>query len=312
MSSIVTTRAHICVVCGSRESDLVATGTDYQYKTTAQLFKWYCCKGCKHFFINPIPDENSLNIIYPSTLKNYEDFDIHPSIAFKVKSWLDGIQLRRLALRAGEDGRLLDVGCAAGMLLDIARLHCPNLKTLHGLEISEEASISAVRKGYFVYHSTIENTNLPANFYDIIFMQQVIEHVHNPRAVLEKLRQSLRHGGCLVIETPNLGSWDQSFFNSGYWEGYHIPRHFNLWTIEGMKKMINEAGFSDFSYRKRIKPVHWTLSLQNWAINTKKPSWVVKFFDLRNLFLLIVFGLVDFFQLILFDKASDIQYLATK
>lgn len=57
---------------------------------------------------------------------------------------------------------------------------------------------------------------------------------------------------------------------------------------------------------------YWTLSLQNWAINTKKPSWVVKFFDLRNLFLLIVFGLIDFFQLILFDKASDIQYLAKK
>jgi SAM-dependent methyltransferase len=198
------------------------------------------------------------------------------------------------------------------MLLDVVKATCPNLSVLHGLEISEAAAIGAKRKGYEVKISTIESATLPSDYYDLVTMQQVIEHVHDPRAVLNKLRSTLRKGGRLVMDTPNLGSFDQIVFSNGYWEGYHIPRHFNLWTVDGMRRMLSEVGFSSVAIRKRIKPVHWTLSLQNWAIGTKKPRVLVNFFDLRNPLLLVTFGVMDVAQWALFGKASDIQYIATK
>jgi SAM-dependent methyltransferase len=198
------------------------------------------------------------------------------------------------------------------MFLDVARRYCPNIETLHGLEISEAAATAARRKGYEVQIATVETADLRPDFYDLIVLQQVIEHVHEPRAVVARLRDALRPGGRLVLETPNLGSWDHALFRRGYWEGYHPPRHFNLWTPDGMRRMLNEAGFSRVTFSRRIKPVHWTLSLQNWAIATRKPAALIGFFDLRNPLLLALFGAVDVVQLALFSKASDIQYVATK
>lgn len=309
----VPTRVHDCVVCGSGGGTVVATGTDYQYRTTSQRFDWRRCDRCGHYRIDPIPTEDALSTIYPDDLKNYESFDAKPGLAFRVKAKLDGRRLRRLTHDIPQGGRVLDVGCAAGMLLDVVKQCCPNIEVLHGLEISEAAAAGAVRKGYEVSISTIEAAELPPDYYDLIVLQQVIEHVHDPRVTLAKLRSALRDGGRIVLETPNLGSLDHKLFNRhAYWEGYHVPRHFNVWTPDGMRRLLADAGYSDFSCTKRIKPVHWTLSLQNRAIATGKPRSVVRFFDLGNPLLLGVFGVVDVAQLALLRKASDIQYVATR
>jgi len=310
--SMVPTRANHCVVCGDKAHTVVATGTDYQYGTTDQCFDWCRCNQCGHFYIDPLPTEAALSVIYPDNLKNYEEYDLKPGLAFRIKARLDGARLRTLANPLKPGARFLDVGCAAGILLDVAKRYCPNIQVFDGLEISQAAAARARSKGYKVYIATIETAPLPEDYYDLIVMQQVIEHVHDPSAVLVKLRSALRRGGRLVMETPNLDSWDHSVFSRGFWEGYHIPRHFNLWTNEGMRRMALAAGFSDLQYKKRIKPVHWSVSLQNWAVGTHKPDALVKFFDLRNPLLLAVFGAVDVVQLALFGKASDVQYIAVK
>jgi len=72
------------------------------------------------------------------------------------------------------------------------------------------------------------------------------------------------------------------------------------------------TAFADVAYRKRIKPVHWTISVQNWAIATSKPKVVVDCFDLRSVLPLMFFGVVDVLQLGLQGKSSDIQYVATR
>lgn len=90
----VPTRPHACVVCGSQEHAVIATGTDYQYATTTQPFDWCECAGCKHLYINPVPTEDALRLIYPDTLKNYADFDANPGLAFRVKAYLDGRRLK--------------------------------------------------------------------------------------------------------------------------------------------------------------------------------------------------------------------------
>ncbi len=307
---MIPTRPHACVVCGSREHVVVASGTDYQYGTTDQVFNWCKCR-CGHHYIDPLPSEAALSTIYPDTLKNYADFDADPGLAFRVKGFLEGRQVKRLAARVPEGGRLLDVGCAAGMFLDVVKRNCPNITVLEGLEISRAAAERATAKGYKVYISTIEQADLPESYYDLICLQQVIEHVHDPRAVLTKLRRSLRPGGSVILETPNLESWDHALFRGGFWEGYHIPRHFNLWTAEGMARMLREVGYAEVCTKKRIKPVHWTLSLQNWAIGTHKPQPVIDFFNLKNPLGLVLFGGLDVLQLGLFGKASDIQYVAS-
>src|SRR5262245_19311975 len=116
----VPTRPNRCVVCGENAHTVVATGTDYQYGTTNLTFHWCRCNRCGHFYIDPIPTEAALSVIYPNNLKNYEEYDDRPGLAFRVKAMLDGRRLNSVASHLQPGARLLDVGCAAGILLDVA------------------------------------------------------------------------------------------------------------------------------------------------------------------------------------------------
>ncbi len=313
MKNKVQTKKNSCVVCGNNVSKVVCTGTDYQYSTTKQLFNWKKCNACDHHYIDPIPSVASLSIIYPRALGNYDDFDSSPGLAFKVKAVLDGTRIKKLSKHVHKNGRLLDIGCASGAILDIAKAYCTNFNVFEGLDISKTAARISIKKGYKVYISTAELASLPDNYYDLILMFQVIEHLHNPNAVLKKLRRSLRPGGKIIIETPNLDCFDRKIFG-GFWEGYHIPRHFNIWTIEGMNKTLEKAGYSSVKSSLLSKPVHWTMSLQNWAVANKKSDWIVKLFDFRSRFpiLLLFFGFLDLCNKVFLKKASGIQYIAIK
>ena len=81
------------------------------------------------------------------------------------------------------------------MFLDLVKRHIPAVQHLEGLDISEAAAAGMGRKGYKVYVATIESAELPEDYYDLIYMQQVIEHVHDPHAVLAKLLKCLKPGG---------------------------------------------------------------------------------------------------------------------
>jgi len=301
---------HGCCVCGAAEHRTVAYGRDWQYRTVDRSFSWATCLHCGHFYVTEIPQKAEVGRLYPVSLKNYEDFDRNPGVAFRVKAYLDGRSFRRISKHLPPGSSLLDVGCASGMFLDAVRAYCPNFTRLEGVEISPEAGRVAERKGYHVHKGLIEDVESGAT-YDAIVLQQVIEHVFDPVETLAKLWRMLKPGGLLMMETPSLDCLDRALFR-GYWEGYHIPRHFNIWTEQGMGSLLAKAGFVNFRVERKIKPVHWTLSLQNLALERQWPRFALKFFDLRNPVLLAGFGIIDLLQLVLFRKSSDVRYLATR
>lgn len=310
----VNSRVYFCCVCTENKSKIISTGTDFQYGTTDKEFRWHECENCGHFFLNPVPHENSLDIIYPKNLGNYEDFDTSPGIGFKIKRILDKNSLKKVLKLVANPNSFLDVGCAAGTLLDLVKECNSEIKTLHGVEISNTASKLSTKKGYKIFHGTIEKVDLKNNKYDFIYLQQVIEHVHDPNLVLRKLYKHLQKNGIVVLETPSPLSWDHKIFKKRYWEGYHFPRHFNIWKKDGMIKLLEKSGFKIISTKYRIKPVNWTLSIQNWIIDKKKLMFFKDSFNMNNKFpiFLFIFGIVDLIQLILTKKSSDLQYIATK
>lgn len=309
---VITKKVKKCIVCSSDNFEKIIEGYDYQYKTSKNLFFWYKCKECSHLFLNPVPNKKSLHIIYPKNIGNYEGFYVRQNLAFRIKSFLEGLRLRRITSSIKYPGRILDVGCASGDLLDTAKKYCNNIKFLEGFDISEAAVRSARKKGYKVYVSSAEKINLKRKYYDVIILQQVIEHLHDPGLVLKKLNFLLKDQGIIIIETPNPNSIDRFVFGC-FWEGYHIPRHFNLWNILGMKKMLLNAGFKSFNYKLISKPAHWTVSIENILIHNKKFK-IAKIFSLTSRFplALCIFAILDYIRLYIFKTSSGVQYIASK
>jgi 2-polyprenyl-3-methyl-5-hydroxy-6-metoxy-1,4-benzoquinol methylase len=78
-------------------------------------------------------------------------------------------------------------------------------------------------------------------------MFHVIEHVADPRAVVERISTWLSDGGHLVIETPNIDSVDARLSKKNFWGGYHIPPHWTLFNENSLRQLFQAAGLKVIS-----------------------------------------------------------------
>jgi hypothetical protein len=80
---------------------------------------------------------------------------------------------------------------------------------------------------------------------------------------VQNLARKLAPNGLMIIDTPNRGGLDYQLFRKKYWGGYHVPRHFHLFTQDSLTKLIEDAGLT--VYRKGYLPSmgFWIISLRN-------------------------------------------------
>jgi len=101
-------------------------------------------------------------------------------------------------------GRLLELGSASGWFLAQAR---EGGFDVEGIEPAAEiAAASRERWGVHVQAATAESAILPDGELDAIVAWHVLEHITQPRPVLERLCGALRPGGLLLLELPNVES----------------------------------------------------------------------------------------------------------
>lgn len=98
--------------------------------------------------------------------------------------------------------RLLDVGCYAGIFLEIVAAHGWEAQ---GIEPSEWAAEQARRRGLDVITGTLSTAGLPARSFDVVTLWDVIEHLTDPKAELQRVNQVLQPGGLVCIHTIDVG-----------------------------------------------------------------------------------------------------------
>jgi SAM-dependent methyltransferase len=114
----------------------------------------------------------------------------------------DWAVLNSLALKPG---KILDVGCGDGSTL--LRHFKPGACEFHGIEGSPEARQAATRAGFKVMECDL-NGHWPyeGNQFDVVFSNQVIEHVHNCRMFAAEAFRVLKPGGTAFVTSENLCS----------------------------------------------------------------------------------------------------------
>ena len=137
-------------------------------------------------------------------------------------------------------GRLLDVGCATGCLLEAARRRGWEVV---GLEISDYAASYAQREfGLDVRIGTVETTRFPDGHFDVITAFEYIEHVDDPAGILRQVRPWLKSDGLLVMTTPNAGSWAARRHPERF-DGFLEWRHLVYFSRRTMTQLLRQAGF---------------------------------------------------------------------
>ena len=80
------------------------------------------------------------------------------------------------------------------------------------------------------------------NFFDIINLSSVIEHVHNPVKLILQLKKKLHKNGLMIIKTPNFNSFSRKIFGRN-WHNLDIPRHLHIFSDKNLEKLLIEKNF---------------------------------------------------------------------
>ena len=255
-----------CPLCNAASPAKYATATDVEYFTTSKKFDYYECSVCDILFIDPMP-VNELNSIYPS---NYYSFTaMNRSISFRLKDLIDTIFYRKILKQVpGNDLKALDIGGGTGTLLDSLIKADKRITHTQVVDIDPKARPIVEAKGYHYYCGTIERFSGNVA-YDVILMLNLIEHVANPKAVIEKAVSLLSNTGVIIIKTPNYKSLDAVLFKKTYWGGLHCPRHWILFTKKSFENLSSNCGLEvqHFSYTQGAP--FWSFSILHWLHKKK-------------------------------------------
>lgn len=103
--------------------------------------------------------------------------------------------------------KILDIACGEGALL--AFLKEQGYTNLHGFDISPENVALCHRLGltFVQQFDALRLNELPEGEFDVIFALDLLEHLPKERAAgfLEEVRNKLKPGGYVVLQTPNMG-----------------------------------------------------------------------------------------------------------
>jgi len=226
-----------CDLCESTILEFVDVVHDYN-KGFKGNFNLYKCKNCDLIFLNPQPTvEESLKYYtsdyYQRTdegtgiqkiVKNFTFFlqkfhTKNPNI-FKFFPFLS--QYVR-GIKIIPDGKYLDAGCGNGTFLYAMKRINPS-EEYYGVEPGnfDEEDIKA--HGLNVIRGTLEDAHYPDNYFDVITLNHVFEHVPDPSETMKELKRILKPGGILIIAVPNHNSFAYKIFGKFFWQ-LDVPRH---------------------------------------------------------------------------------------
>jgi len=154
------------------------------------------CTNCGYIFDNPRPTQMEITKFY-SKPTQYDDWLSHE----KERNCLWKRRIRKIG-NHGRLGSLLDIGTGIGQFLYLTH---ENYSKISGTEISKSAiTIAKEKYDINVIEGDAFSAAIPAGtYYDIITLFHVLEHVPNPKQVIDRCHSLLSKGGILIVAVPN-------------------------------------------------------------------------------------------------------------
>ncbi|MDI6716900.1 MAG: class I SAM-dependent methyltransferase, partial [Actinomycetota bacterium] len=94
-------------------------------------------------------------------------------------------------------------------------------------------------------------------FFDLITLSQVIEHIPDPLQLLLSLKDKLKSNGKIILSCPNANALNRRILGRR-WLHWHVPYHLNHFTKTSIGLLLRQAGLEIISIRT-ITPNLWSV-----------------------------------------------------
>jgi len=274
----------LCPACGSSHRDnMVRTIRDHVGGLTPDLWSIRQCADCRSLYLDPRPDQASLPEAYSVYYTHRQDIEPVPVGVFSRALWamVNGYLNHRFGLarqpaaRIGRlvfalalpwrykldyygrhlfqhkyphKGMLLDVGCGNGTFLARAR---DMGWTVTGVDFDPVAVRTCRAQGFNVFEGSINAVPLSmTGHFNVVTVSHTLEHVCDPRELLDASARILCEGGILWLALPNPQAIGAKLFGRS-WRGLETPRHLCIPSQRQLTKLLSEFGFMDICIKRR-------------------------------------------------------------
>jgi SAM-dependent methyltransferase len=241
----------MCPICKSENFIFIGNPliSNKAQKVIKKDYKVVKCLKCSFYFVNPPLElsESDWKYLYDET------YFVENSKWFINKRKLDCKE--RITKSAGftsnKIDNFLDIGCGEGYSLIEAKSKGWNV---FGIDITDHRMESAKTSDIKFIKADLINSNLPSDYFDVVYLDSVLEHVYNPSEYLLEIKRVLKKGGILYLGVPN----EDSLFNDVRKILYKItgknitekikpfqsPYHINGFNKSSLTFALNNAGFN--------------------------------------------------------------------
>ena len=212
---------------------------------TVDRFTVIDCDACRFRHIVPIPTPAELEHVYGHEYYSTEK-PLYIQRHIEDRDWLNLVYAERYDLfeRLLGSGRrrLLDVGSGPGFFLwhGVER----GGWTVRGLEPSAQAVAHSRGLGLDITQAFLNDETAAAlGRFDVVHLNEVLEHVPDPRSVLRTVDGLLDPGGLIALMVPN----DYSPFQSALRDACGVapwwvapPHHVNYFDVASIQRLLAE------------------------------------------------------------------------
>ncbi|MFL6846183.1 MAG: class I SAM-dependent methyltransferase [Allosphingosinicella sp.] len=266
-----------CPICGEQDRSLFLDRLrDTTFRTAPGEWSLWRCSRCRALYLDPRPTAETIGLAYRSYYTHSASPAANggaapPPAAGGLRKALVGrlsysepAYRERVPLPAAAAGsprpRLLDIGCGNGEFLARAREAGWDV---FGCDFDPAALRAASASGAEVRKGGAETFLDSAGSFDAVTLSHIVEHVHDPAALLAQCHQLLRPGGTIFIDTPNADARGLKLFRRS-WRGLEPPRHLVLFDWRGLEALLIRSGFEAV---KRLPQRGLSLSL--WMVSDR-------------------------------------------
>jgi 2-polyprenyl-3-methyl-5-hydroxy-6-metoxy-1,4-benzoquinol methylase len=262
-----------CGACGSLNSRQLFKAKDFLYGN-AGSWPVAQCESCQVVFLNPRIPPNEIGPYYPKTYYT-NAFERNSQLAHVRRTWRQKLKSALLAAEFGyplpadvapldvlisgilgrawagsasfsrnirykPGGRVMDVGCGSGAMLD--RFAALGWQT-YGTEVSEESAKVAKAGGHHISMGALTDLRFAAESFDVVTLWDTLEHIHNPLEIMTEACRLCKTGGEIYVYVPNFGSLYASLLRD-HWFMFTAPLHYYHYTSKTLRRLAVRAGFN--------------------------------------------------------------------